>query len=389
MAGLFNKVLNRKKFICPFCFSEYDKGRIKYFCPDCGKESMPTFAEKWEISIRCKNCGGRANVRICPNCGEYDKQISEETKGVIPVGFLDADDRFILGIMGASSSGKTSFLTAMLHELSRVHELRLALSAQNRYARDVQKGNCRNIYEDHILPCATSPIMFEDGLKTQLWEIKNLMRAKGNRIPSCAFAIYDAAGQDYYIRPAGVTDICKYISASDAIIITIDPLRFVDPYGMIVSDIRKGSGTFMEGINDTVALVNGLSHYIRESCGIIPSKQITVPVAIVLTKFDVILRLDSLPQGTVVRKSRMNFSNGKVNMEEIMQVHEEIRNWLYDIGERDFVSALECNFQKFCFFGVSSYGIPPQMSGFINGTPNPHRIIDPMLWILKEKNIID
>lgn len=389
MAGLFNKVLNRKKFICPFCFSEYEKERIKYVCPDCGQESTPTFTEKRKMAIRCKHCNMMASVRLCPICGEYDVEMPGEANGVIPVDFLDADDRFVLGIMGASSSGKTSFLTAMLHELGRVPELRLALSAQNRYTRDVQNDNCKNIYEDHVPPCATSPIMFGDGLKTQLWEIKNLMRTKGNGAPSYAFAICDAAGEDYIWRADEIPNICRYIGVSDAVIITIDSLGFTNLRGVIDSDIKKGSGFFLEETDNAADMVNRLSNYIREACGIIPSKQITVPVAIVLTKFDIILQLDSLPWGTVVREPRMNFSNGKVNMEEIMKVHEEICNWLYDIGERDFVSVLECNFQTFCFFGVSSYGEPPQMSGLINGTLNPHRVIDPMLWILKEENVID
>lgn len=95
MAGIFNKFMNRGKFTCPFCFSEYDKERIKYVCPDCGETTYPkTSAEKKKPSIRCEHCGRMATVRLCPECGEYNKQIPEEAKGVIPLGALDADEAF-------------------------------------------------------------------------------------------------------------------------------------------------------------------------------------------------------------------------------------------------------------------------------------------------------
>ena len=93
-----------------------------------------------------------ATVRLCPECGEYNKQIPEEAKGVIPLGALDADGSLPFCIIGVSSSGKTNFITVMLHELSRVSELRIALSAQNKYTRDVQRENYTNIYENYIPP---------------------------------------------------------------------------------------------------------------------------------------------------------------------------------------------------------------------------------------------
>ena len=62
----------------------------------------------------------------------------------------------------------------MLHELSRVSELRIALSAQNKYTRDVQRENYTNIYENHIPPRPTDPTELGDRLKPQLWQIKNL-----------------------------------------------------------------------------------------------------------------------------------------------------------------------------------------------------------------------
>ena len=388
MAGIFNKFMNRGKFTCPFCFSEYDKERIKYVCPDCGETTYPkTSAEKKKPSIRCEHCGRMATVRLCPECGEYNKQIPEEAKGVIPLGALDADGS--LCIIGVSSSGKTNFITVMLHELSRVSELRIALSAQNKYTRDVQRENYTNIYENHIPPRPTDPTELGDRLKPQLWQIKNLMRQKSNTTPTYTFTIYDGAGEDHSERLDPSSAICGYINASNAIIITLDPLILTNLRRMINPDVRRNSGASEGDTNSAEDIVNSVAAYIKAARGLNTNKMLTIPVAVVLTKFDTILQLDSLPAGAVVRKPSMTFSRGKVNLTEISQVNEEIRDWLYGIGEGSFIAALESNFKNFYFFGVSSYGEPPETQGSVNENIKPHRILDPVLWLFKEEKFID
>ena len=388
MAGIFNKFMNRGKFTCPFCFSEYDKERIKYVCPDCGETTYPkTSAEKKKPSIRCEHCGRMATVRLCPECGEYNKQIPEEAKGVIPLGALDADGSLPFCIIGVSSSGKTNFITVMLHELSRVSELRIALSAQNKYTRDVQRENYTNIYENHIPPRPTDPTELGDRLKPQLWQIKNLMRQKSNTTPTYTFTIYDGAGEDHSERLDPSSAICGYINASNAIIITLDPLILTNLRRMINPDVRRNSGASEGDTNSAEDIVNSVAAYIKAARGLNTNKMLTIPVAVVLTKFDTILQLDSLPAGAVVRKPSMTFSRGKVNLTEISQVNEEIRDWLYGIGEGSFIAALESHFKN--FYGVSSYGEPPETQGSVNENIKPHRILDPVLWLFKEEKFID
>lgn len=389
MAGIISKVLNRKKFTCPFCFSEYEKERIKYVCPDCGQASMPASSEKGKPSIRCKNCGRMASVRLCPNCGEYDKQMPEEAEGVIPAGVLDADGNLPFCIIGVSSSGKTNFITVMLQELSRAAELRIALSSQNKYTRNVQRENYTRIYEEHIPPDHTDPTALGEKLKPQLWQIKNLMRQKSRSTPTYTFTIYDGAGENHMNDLDPTSNICGYINASNAVIITLDPLILSNLSKIIKPDIRRNSGASEGDTNNAVNIVNSLAAYIKIARGMSTDKLLTIPVAVVLTKFDTILQLESLPASAVVRKPSMAFSNGKVNMTEISQVNEEIRSWLYDIGEGSFIAALESNFKKFYFFGVSSYGEPPKVQGSVNESINPHRILDPLLWLFKEEKFID
>ena len=45
--------------------------------------------------------------------------------------------------------------------------------------------------------------------------------------------------------------------------------------------------------------------------------------------------------------------------------------------------------EKGHFFGVSSYGEPPETQGSVNENIKPHRILDPVLWLFKEEKFID
>lgn len=390
MVRWINKLIGGDRFTCPFCFSEYDKDSIKYVCPDCGETTYPkTSSEKGKPSIRCEKCGRMATVRLCPKCGEYDRQMPEEAKGVIPPSVLDADGSLPFCIIGVSSSGKTNFITVMLHELSRVPELKIALSAQNKYTRDVQRENYTNIYENHIPPRPTDPTELGERLKPQLWQIKNLMRQRSNSTPTYTFTIYDGAGEDHTERLDPTSAICGYINASNAVIITLDPLILTNLRRLINPEIRRNSGASEGDSTSAEDIVNSVATYIKAARNIPSNKMLTIPVAVVLTKFDTILQLDSLSPSAVVRRPSMTFSDGRVNMTEICQVNEEIRDWLYSIGEASFISALESNFKNFYFFGVSSYGEPPKTQGAVNENINPHRVLDPVLWLFKEEGFID
>ena len=46
-------------------------------------------------------------------------------------------------------------------------------------------------------------------------------------------------------------------------------------------------------------------------------------------------------------------------------------------------------FKKYKLFAVSSLGSTPERSGFVPETLYPHRVLDPILWLLNDKGIIN
>lgn len=53
------------------------------------------------------------------------------------------------------------------------------------------------------------------------------------------------------------------------------------------------------------------------------------------------------------------------------------------------MAQLSMNYSNYSYFGVSSLGMKnsPDKNGVFS-TPRPHRVEDPVLWILKENKII-
>ena len=365
------------KFVCPYCIRKYNLKNVYYVCPDCGETAVPDKLEKEPIKCKKSGCGGLATLRKCPLCGGEIPKMALETPN-LP-----------FSIVGVSNSGKTNYITVMLQELSRGGSgIRLALGAQNKETRDHQNENYKRIYEDHIPPAST-----ERGVTMpQIWYIKNLLRKRGSNVPTYTFTIFDGAGENHENNMDRSSPECRYIETSKAIVLTLDPL--------ILSSIRKGGIVDEKTMKNSLAgdtgntknaadIINSVATYVKEAFGIKPTKILKIPIAVVLTKFDTIINHSSFSEEAIVKKMSNNVRDGKISMQTIKQVDDEIRAWLEEIGEGAFIDALTANFKEFFFFGVSSYGSPPQDAARLCDEIKPHRVLDPILWLFKKAKFID
>jgi hypothetical protein len=364
------------KFVCPYCIRDYSLRKVLYVCPDCGKASLRGRFEKEPVKCKNKRCGNWATQRKCPLCGEEIPKMALETPN-LP-----------FSIVGVSNSGKTNFITVMLQELGKASGLRLALGSQNKYTKDHQNENYTRIYEQHSPPESTAG----GESSPQIWYIKNLLKKRKDYVPTYTFTIFDGAGEDHENKLDTSSTVCRYISASKAVVITLDPL--------ILSSIRKGNivdplimknslGGHAGETKNAADIVNSLAYYIKTAKGIKVEKLLPIPAAIVLTKFDTILSHKTFGPNALIKSSSLTIRESKVNMGEMQQVDQEIRNWLQEIGEESFINALEANFKEFYFFGVSSYGEPPKSANSLSEHIRPHRILDPILWLFKKAKFID
>ena len=291
-------------------------------------------------------------------------------------------------IVGVSNSGKTNYITVMLHELGRSSGLRLALGHQTKETLDHQNENYRRIYEEHTRPDSTQ----SGENMPQIWYVKNLQKKRGSEVPTYTFTIFDGAGEDHENNLDPSSTVCRYINASKAIILAIDPLVLskVRRGGMVDHDVMVNSLGGYEGeTKNAEDVINSVASYIKAARGIKATKVLDIPVAVVLTKFDTILNHKAFGPQALIRNKSLTVRNGRVDTTEISQVDEEIRNWLYEIGEGAFIDALDSHFKEYYFFGVSSYGHPPKNAYTLSDEIAPHRVLDPILWLFKKAKFID
>jgi hypothetical protein len=365
---------------------------VKYVCPVCENALAAGALERVTRMLRfmfgpnlikCKAinestgepCGGYATLRKCRYCDREIPKTALETPN-LP-----------FSIVGVSNSGKTNYITIMLHELAKASELQLALAAENPDTRNHQKNNESLIYDKHTI--AESTVRGEP--LPQIWSVKNLQKKRGSTVPTYTFTIFDGAGEDHANMEPSAT-VCRYISVSRAIILVIDPLTLssIRQGGVVDPKVLRNSLAGSQGATkDATAILNSLAEYIKTMRGIGAKRLINIPVAVVLTKFDTILSHKSFAQNALIKHPSLAIRDGKVSLEEIRQVHYEIEHWLKEIREEAFIMALSSHFKEFSFFGVSSYGSPPKDEHTLASDIHPHRVLDPILWFFKKARFID
>lgn len=370
------------KFVCPFCLREYNKKDVLYWCTKCG-----TAAKGPALGIgnaKC-SCGGIASARKCkyPSCDAGSDGTDFIPKDALETPYLS------FSIVGLSNSGKTNFITVMLNELQHSQGLHLPAGPLNKDSKAKQNYNYELIYLKHEKPDATKP----GSEKPQIWNVRNVAKRRGNTVPTYTFTIFDGAGESHQELDSSSTE-CRYIAASKAIIVTIDPLAlegvknggFVD--SKTINNSRPSQSTVGSEAMQSVDIVNGVADYIRTAMGIKGTKRLSMPVALVLTKFDTVLGHPSFGENALVKHPSNVFAKGEYRETEAIQVDGEIKSWLEEIGEGAFVDAVDANFSNYSFFGVSSYGSVPPSSRNTPERIDPHRVLDPILWLFHKVKFI-
>ena len=351
--------------MCPYCLKKLTNEDLEMVCNVCGykiKETRSDFIFRRIPNCNQPGCNGQAvNVR-CLNCHAQ-----------LPSNILSYSKNLIFGIVGATGCGKTTFLTTMIHEIKN-SESPWVLSHIDNQTRSSYEEKVNFIYYYRrpvtYTPLATAP---------QLWLIKDKLKRIGNNIPSYSLMIFDDGGNsDHITDSAG-----SYIKNSKSLIILIDSLSLPNIASSVSEDILNCSETVDQGED----MMDDLANYIRRKCNIPPIKQIDRDVAVVITKIDA-FKEDFL--GTTFMKESPHLKQKAFVKADADAVDMEIRDWFKRNNETALLNSIEINFnpQRVRFFGVSSYGEPP-MDEVHLGEIRPHRVLDPLIWMLANEGIAD
>lgn len=392
----------KSTFICPFCFEEHHIQDVQFRCTnkrcvdvpdvemtryengniDNPKPGKPTF--KGVIgskSAKCPDCGSVSYAIVCPSC---HNKLPEST-------LLGKD--MIISVVGSRDTGKSHFVGVIINELIERISVkfdgamegfddtmtRYKAGAYQKLYMDMQKLDLTKSSVQYVNNGAYRPLIFTLKLRH-----KAFFR---ERIDSFTLVFFDTAGEDLNDEDT-MSTVNKYICKSSGIIFLLDPMQISSVRNQLDENtVSRASSVDWKQATRSDDIMSRVSKLIRNDKNMKAEQKINIPVAAVFSKFDAIASL--IPDGSTVLETSPHCSGKKFNMSDWHNVDNEIKSLLIEWGAESFMSQLDLNYTNYSYFAVSSLGMDnnPKENKKID-RPRPHRIEDPLLWILKENGVI-
>ncbi|MET8824421.1 hypothetical protein ABZX40_07665 [Streptomyces sp. NPDC004610] len=385
-----------RRLTCPYCYENFTAREIRFRChgrlspagkqcrrvrdqvlderrgPRPSHDLAPDFAaDGRRPTAPCPECKGESAYRICPVCHSE-----------LPVQFGRVDNRLI-AMVGAKASGKTVYMTVLLHEMrNRIGEafgaalMGLDDATMRRFSTDYED----RLYRDHQMFPGTQtastnlnrvdPLVFRFSLHRS-----TLLR--GRRPQHSVLSFFDTAGEDFNSRES-VELNTRYLTNADGIILLLDPLQ--------MPDARDGAlpGTPMpgtEGLDAPMNLLSRVTNLLLAPRAGRPGQKIDTPIAVAFSKMDAFWHL--LDSSSPLRDHAP--PSARFDVSDSLSVHEEVRRLLKDWDGVQMDQLLENHYTRYRYFGVSALGRNPTPDARVAPTGiQPYRVADPLLWLLSE-----
>ncbi|MCP2167107.1 TRAFAC clade GTPase domain-containing protein [Goodfellowiella coeruleoviolacea] len=349
---------------CPYCWATHRRADLQLQCGERCEETA-RFRTRDLKKGRCPHGNLPQTRRVCPSCG---RDLLRE--------YVDSGGRNI-AIIGSSDSGKSTWVGVLVHEFqrgqvsTRFPAMSLDLlgeASRVRYKRDFDTPlfqQSRPVTQTaSALRTTPEPLMFSLRFPRQ-------RRIGPVSVAPVVTVFYDTAGEDV-ARAQAMDQLISYLDAAEGIILLLDPLQMPKVRELV-------GGTAKTRFTDQLHVVNRLSELLRERSRTGVTKLLRTPLAIALTKID--LLRDMFSADSPLR--RPSSHDGYYDDEDGQDVHEEVRAWLNRWYDSAFDRTVVNTFHTYRYFGLSALGAPP-----LDGTRlspagvHPYRLEDPMLWLL-------
>ena len=375
---------------CPYCYSSFTERQIEFRCTGRPSRSgrkceplvdqlllsrtgyraalPPVFvADGRSTKAECSECTSETTTRICPAC-----------HSTLPVHFGKVNSRLI-ALVGAKETGKTVFMTVLVHELmNRVgSRFDAAMSGADdktraRFAGDYE----RPLYRDSQMLATTTTA----GLTGREPLVFRFTTEERRRIGAASpqhtlLSFFDTAGEDLTSQQS-VEENARYLSAADGIVLLLDPLQMRGARDLVSAGTRLPAtggvaddpANVLERITDVVMTVDGG-----------PKKKISKPLAIAFTKLDTLTH--DLKETSPLRRPAPQTPFFEET--DSQEVHSEILRLLtrWDGIRIDQIASK--HYREYRYFGLSALGETPTADNKVSPRGiRPYRVADPFLWAL-------
>ncbi|MEU9717191.1 hypothetical protein [Streptomyces sp. NPDC047976] len=384
-----------KRLTCPYCYEGFTLREIRFRCNSRLSKTGKQCARRRDQVLdqrkgprRSHDLGpdfaadGRKPTAVCPDCdGESTYRICPVCHSELPVQFGMVDNRLI-AMVGPKASGKTVYMTVLLHELR--HRVGEAYGAALMGTDDTTMRRYSSEYEDRLYrdnqmfpgtqTASTTlnqvdPLVFRFGLRR-----RTLL---GERPQHTVLSFFDTAGEDFSSRES-VELNTRYLANADGIVLLLDPLQMPGARDNALPGTPM-PGT--EGLDSPVNVLSRVTSLLLAPRSGRSGRLLDTPVAVVFSKMDAFWHL--LDPGSPLRDYAP--PRGRFDVGDSLSVHEEVRRLLKDWDGVPIDHLLNNHYSRYRYFGVSALGRNPTPDARVAPTGiQPYRVADPLLWLLSE-----
>jgi hypothetical protein len=390
------------KLYCPYCYDDFQERAIQFRCAgrvsptgkSCkpkvdriardvlgdGEQKFPAFdADGRRHKATCPDCDLETFIRLCPKCHSQ-----------LPNYFGKVDSRMI-ALIGAKESGKTVFVTVLLHEMMNRVSRRFGVSVLG--ADDETRKNYRQDYEDSLyqqgmLPETTHraatgrrrpPLVFSFAIDKR--------RLGRTRVDRSVLSFFDTAGED--LTSADSVELnTRYLTSADGIILLLDPLQMPGARPLANSGVEIPDQADVSDLPEHV--LGRVITLLERGLGRSGRGKIKKPIAVAFSKMDVLTA--ALPEDSPMLAEPTDAP--AFDDVDSLAVHHHMEQLMTKWHGGNLNETLSIHFERYRLFGLSALGNSPVATGndgadgrarrISDHGVQPIRVADPFLWLMSE-----
>lgn len=391
---------------CPYCYREVNARQIRFRCSGrpgpqgaCHtaidrvlaaqmgdhEAQYPSFeADGRRVRTVHKDCGSETYERLCPHC-----------HSALPVHFGRSDGRLI-ALVGAKGSGKTVYMTVLLHELMYGvgRRFNASLLGGDEWTRAKFEENYETpLYDRGELYDTTQSAKTMAAGSARPLVFSVTVGANGtNRFPSrnrvnrTVLSFFDTAGEDLTDQRS-VDQNVRYLTSADGIILLLDPLQMRGARPLVDAETVLPEPA---GVKDSPAnVLTRITQLLHVGTGTKPGRRINTPIAVAFSKMDALW--EAFPEGSPLRSAPPAVP--RFHEPDSLAVHAQVQALLHDWAGHNLDEALRANYSRYRLFGLSALGQSPEKGINVSRVSTlgvqPWRVEDPFLWLLSEFRTIN